>query len=100
MTVMSTDNNTTPTTEDKPKWITPAWIPKTWGNICQTAKTAVVLVFIVNSVALGLYGFGLVRPDHTMATVFGAISIAFAAVVLGTFVNNGVKFQSTNKKRK
>lgn len=95
---MSTEQNIT--TNDKPKLTTPSWIPSTWSGICQMAKTAVVLVFIINSVALGLYGFGLVRPDHNTATVFGAIAIAFAAVVLGTFVNNGVKFQSTNKKRK
>lgn len=97
---MSKELNMTPLNLPKSKMTTPVWVSESWDWLCLAAKTGIVLVFIVNSVALGLYGFGLVDPNKETTAVFGAVSIAFAAVVLGTFVNNGVKFQTTNKRRK
>ena len=64
------------------------------------AKTAIALIFIVNSMALGLLALDLVKPSQDQASVFGTISITFAAVILGTFVHQGVKFQTTNKRKR
>lgn len=66
----------------------------------QLAKTIAALVFIINSVALGLFALDLVDPSQSAANLFGAISFAFAAVVLGTFVHDGVKYQSTSKRKR
>lgn len=64
------------------------------------AKTIIVLVFIINSVALSLYGFGLISPNVQATSIMGAVAATFAAIVLFTFVHNGVKSQITNNKRK
>ena len=96
MTEMSTEQNSNDSNKsDKVN----AWFSSRWSEGKLLSKTAIALVFIVNSMALGLFALGLVKPSDQTAAVFGAISIAFAAVVLGTFVHQGVKFQ-TNAKRK
>lgn len=94
---MSTEQNNND--NNKPNRFSFDWVAM-WDGLKLITKTAVVLVFIVNSVALGLYGLGLVNPDRLTATVFGAISFAFAAVVLGTYVNGGVKQQATIKRKR
>lgn len=78
---------------------------KSWFlNRCDEAKllskTIVALVLIVNSMALGLLALDLIKPNQDTANVFGVISIAFAAVILGTFVHQGVKYQTTNKRKR
>lgn len=66
-------------------------------HMCQTAFA---LLYIVNGVAIGLFAFGFVHPPRFLAAVFGAISIAFATVSLGTLVNYGVKYQATIKRKR
>jgi len=67
---------------------------------CMMSKTIIALIFIFNSISIGLYGFGLVNPSRYVSSVFGAISIAFAVVVLTTLVHAGVKSQPTTKRKK
>lgn len=71
-----------------------------WQYIKHMSITAVALLFIINSVAIGLYAFGFVHPSPKLAAVFGAVSMAFATVVLGALVHSGVQHQTTNKKRR
>jgi len=71
-----------------------------WQGFNVTAKTLVVLMFIINNVALALYGFGLISPDIKATSVMGAIAAAYAVVILFTFVNGGVKNQTTSKRKK
>lgn len=94
---MSTEQNSN---EDSKMNKASAWFSNRCDEAKLLSKTIVALVFIVNSMALGLFALGLVKPSEAMAAVFGAISITFAAVVLGTFVHQGVKFQSTNKRKR
>lgn len=88
------DNNTKNT-----KQSLQAWCGNRYSEVKLLSKTAIALLFIINSIALGLFALDLVNPSRGVAAVFGAISIAFAAVVLGTFVHHGVKFQAKSKKR-
>lgn len=75
------------------------WAKDAWAAGPYVIKAAAALVFIVNSVALGLYGFGLVRPSESVASAMGAVSLSFAAVVLWLFIYNGVRYQPNKKKR-
>ena len=77
-----------------------AWFSSRWDEVKLGSKTLIALVFIVNSITLGLYALELVNPSSQTMAVLGAISIAFAAIILGTFVHQGVKFQSTNKRKR
>lgn len=95
---MSEQNNDTQQPSGREK--VGVWFTARYEEAKLLSKTAVALLFIVNSVALGMYAFGLVQPSKSMAIGFGAISFAFAAVVLGTFVHYGVKFQSTTKRKR
>lgn len=70
-----------------------------WNGVQNYAKTFIVLAFIINSVALALYGFGLIDLNRPTASVLGAIAAAYGAIVLFNFVHNGVK-SSVNNKRK
>lgn len=74
------------------------WIASSWASVKYYSKTAIVLLFIINSVALALYGFELVRPSKTALLFMAAVSASFAAVVLFTYIHSGVK--SSNKKKR
>lgn len=76
------------------------WFGNRYSEAVLVSKTAIALVLIVDSMALGLAALGFVKPNPTTYAILGSISIAFAAVVLGTFVHQGVKFQSTNKRKR
>lgn len=81
------------------KWATDWKNFKEYGSLI--GATGLALTFVVNGIALGLYGFGLVHPSEMVARVFGSISIAFASYAMGWLVWSGVKFHmSTNKKRR
>ena len=97
---MSTEqNNNEPVKSNR--WSgTSTWFSDRYDEGKLLSKTIIALVFIVNSMALGLFAFELVSPSEQTAAVMGAISIVFAAVVLGKFVHQGVKFQSTNKRKR
>ena len=99
MTEMSTEQNNNDKSNSKSDAVS-AWFTSRWDELKLGSKTAIALVFIVNSMALGLFAFDLVNPSEQTAAVMGAISIVFAAVVLGKFVHQGVKFQSTNKRKR
>ena len=97
---MSTEqNNNEPVKSNR--WAgTSAWFSSRYDEGKLLSKTIIALVFIVNSMALGLFALDLVNPSEQTAAVMGAIAITFAAVVLGLFVHQGVKFQSTNKRKR
>ena len=97
---MSTEqNNNEPVKSNR--WAgTSAWFSSRYDEGKLLSKTIIALVFIVNSMALGLYALDLVNPSEQASAVMGAIAITFAAVVLGLFVHQGVKFQSTNKRKR
>ena len=99
MTAMSTEQNNNDKSNSKSDAVS-AWFTSRWDELKLGSKTAIALVFIVNSMALGLYALDLVNPSSQTLAVLGAISIAFAAIILGTFVHQGVKFQSTNKRKR
>lgn len=98
---MSTTNDQAPekSTKSEPNVIE-QWFTAFLDYARHMCKTAFALLYIVNGVAVGLYAFGFVHPSHFLAAVFGAISIAFAAVSLGTLVNYGVKYQASIKRKR
>ena len=96
---MSTEQDSNAVTNSR--WIsTKSWFINRCDEAKLLSKTIVALVLIVNSMALGLLALDLIKPNQDTANVFGVISIAFAAVILGTFVHRGVKQQSTNKRKR
>ena len=96
---MATEQNNNDNSKSKSD-VMNSWFSTRWDEVKLGSKTLIALVFIINSMALGLYALDLVNPSTQTLAVLGAISIAFAAIILGTFVHQGVKFQSTSKKRK
>lgn len=97
---MATEQNITPV---------PLKIPNRWATGWKNSKeygaligaTIIALTFVVNGIALGLYGFDLVHPSPRIAQALGAISMAFASYAMGWLVWSGVRFHlSGNKKRK
>ena len=94
---MSTEQNNNDTSKSNKA---ADWVSDRWDEGKLLSKTIIALVFIVNSMALGLFALDLVDPSAQVAAVMGAISIVFAAVVLGTFVHQGVKSQSTVKRKR
>lgn len=86
------------TTPDKNK---STWAKDVSNYVSHLGKTSFALLYIVNGIAIGLTAFGYVHPPYALASIFGAISIAFAVVSLSVLVNSGVKYQAaSNKKRK
>lgn len=96
---MSTEQNND-TQQPSRREMVGGWFSHRYEEAKLFSKTAVALLFIVNSVALGLYAFGAISPAKSIIMWGGAVSLAFAAIVLGTFVHHGVKFQSTTKRKK
>lgn len=94
---MSTEQNNNDTSKSNKA---SEWFSNRYDESKLLSKTIIALVFIVNSMALGLFALDLVNPSRQAAAIMGAISIVFAAVILGTFVHQGVKFQSTNKRKR
>ena len=97
---MSTEQNNNDQNSKSKSDAISAWFSSRWDEVKLGSKTLIALVFIVNSMTLGLYALDLVNPSSQTLAVLGAISIAFAAIILGTFVHQGVKFQSTNKRKR
>ena len=97
---MSTEQNNNDQNSKSKSDAISAWFSSRWDEVKLGSKTLIALVFIVNSMTLGLYALDLVNPSSQTLAVLGAISLAFAAIILGTFVHQGVKFQSTNKRKR
>lgn len=64
------------------------------------SATAIVLIFIVNSLALSLLAFNMINPPETVLAIMGVISLLFSSIVLGMFVHIGVDNKINHKRRK